>query len=228
MSEEIFCLKCVKVLQDLSDEEIREISAGVQEAEFAPGELIFMPAESHGKIYFVREGEVNIYSKGSSGKKFVTETLMRGDMFGDVALVPHATDTGGNFARAKEKTRVCIVDKVEFMDYLQRKPKIAYRIVEELSARLATAEAKVRDLALNNVTVRLLNELHRLAGQYGKDDGNETMINKHFTHEELAERISATRETVTKVINDIEKKGFIRYDQDRHIIICRDKLDSSL
>ena len=123
---------------------------------------------------------------------------------------------------------MCIVDKVEFMDYLQRKSQIAYRIVEELSSRLATAESKVRDLALNNVTIRLLNELHRLSHKYGEDEGNETTIKKHFTHEELAERVSATRETVTKVINDLEGKGFLRYDQDRHIVLCRDKLDSSL
>jgi len=228
MSDEIFCLKCMKVLQDLTDDEIKEISDSVEEKEFSVGELIFVPSEAEGKIYFVREGEVNIYQKGSSGKKFIIDTLQSGDMFGDISFVPRSAEVVGNFARAKEKTRVCIVDKVSFMDYLQRKPQVAYRIVEELSTRLVVAESKVRDLALNNVSIRLLNELHRLSHKYGEDAGNETKIKKHFTHEELAERVSATRETVTKVINGLVDKGFLRYDNERNIVICRDKLDINL
>ena len=228
MSDQIFCLSGIKVLQDLTDEEIAEISSGVKEAEYNAGEIIYIPSESEGKIFFLREGEVDIYQKAASGKKFIISTMEPGDMFGDITLVPRSTEGGGNFAKAATKTKVCVVDKVEFMDYLQRKPQIAYRIIEELSTRLATTESKVRDLALNNVTIRLLNELTRLADQYGQTQDNETIIKKRFTHEELAERISATRETVTKVINDLEKKKFIRYDSERNIILNRDKTSTIL
>ena len=228
MSDQIFCLSGIKVLQDLTDEEIAEISSGVKEAEYNAGEIIYIPSESEGKIFFLREGEVDIYQKAASGKKFIISTMEPGDMFGDITLVPRSTEGGGNFAKAATKTKVCVVDKVEFMDYLQRKPQIAYRIIEELSTRLATTESKVRDLALNNVTIRLLNELIRLADQYGQTQDNETIIKKRFTHEELADRISATRETVTKVINDLEKKKFIRYDSERNIILNRDKTSTIL
>ena len=226
--DSIFCLKCIKVLQDLSDDELQEMFGSVQEQEFSAGELIYNPAESAGKIFFIRDGEVDIYQKSTSGKKFVVNTLEAGDMFGDIQMTTDTETHTDNFARASKKTRVCLVDKLEFMNYLQKKPELAVRIIEDLSRRLTQAESKIRDLALNNVQIRLLNELHRLGEQFGEEQDNETTIKKKLTHEELAERISATRETVTKVINDLEKKGFIRYDKDRHIVICRDKLGSSL
>jgi CRP-like cAMP-binding protein len=226
--DSIFCLKCIKVLQDLSDEELQEMFGSVTEKEFSQDELIYTPAESAGKIFFVRDGEVDIYQKSTGGKKFVTNTLQAGDMFGDIQMTTKTNTGSENFARASKKTRVCLVDKLEFMNYLQKKPELAMRIIEDLSQRLTQVESKVRDLALNNVQIRLLNELHRLGVQFGEENDNETTIKKKFTHEELAERISATRETVTKVIGDLETKGFIRYDKDRHIVICRDKLDTTL
>ena len=118
--------------------------------------------------------------------------------------------------------------ELEFMNYLQKKPELAVRIIEEISQRLTSAESKVRDLALNNVQIRLLNELHRLGEQFGEDQEHETLIKKHFTHEELAERISATRETVTKVMGDLEAKKFLHYDQERNIVLNRDKVSSIL
>ncbi len=227
--EGFFCLKCIKVLQDLTDDEIMEMSAGTHEKKYSTGELIYVPAESQGQVFFLREGEVDIYQKGAHGKKFIIDTLEPGDMFGDVNLVPRSTDVGaGHFARASSDVRVCVVDKIEFMDYLQRKPQVAFRIIEELSSRLALSESKVRDLALHNVTVRLLNVLHRLSHKYGEDVGNKTVIRKRFTHEELSDRVGATRETVTKVLKELEEKEFLRYDDDRNIILNRDKIGSSL
>lgn len=228
MSDGIFCLKCIKVLQDISDAELEGMFSSVKTEDYSSGELIYVPAESHGKIFFIREGEVDIYQKSSEGKKFVINTLEAGDMFGDIVMTTADSDRQGNFARAVTKTRVCLVDKLEFMNYLQKKPELAVRIIEELSRLLTKAESKIRDLALNNVQIRLLNELHRLGKQYGDNTDHETLIQKHFTHEELAERISATRETVTKVIGDLESKEFLKYDKDRKIILNRDKLDSIL
>ena len=228
MHDGFFCLKCVHALQDLTDEEIMEISSSVHESEYDSGELVYIPSESQGKVFFLREGEVDIYHKSSSGKKIIVNTLQAGDMFGDVYLVPSTQETQGNFARAASKARVCVVDKVEFMDYLQRKPKIALRIIEELSQRLTRSESQVRDLALNTVSIRLFNELQRLGKQYGEQVKSETLIRKHFTHEELANRISATRETVTKVMGDLEHKHFLRYDDDRNILLNSEKMTENL
>lgn len=228
MSEGIFCLKCIKVLQDISDAELEEMFSSVRTEDYSSGELIYVPADSQGKIFFIREGEVDIYQKSVEGKKFVINTLGPGDMFGDIMLAVDDGSRQGNFARASAKTRVCLVDKLEFMNYLQKKPELAVRIIEDLSRRLTKTESKVRDLALNNVQIRLLNELHRLGKQFGEDGDHVTIIKKHFTHEELAERVSATRETVTKVIGDLESKEFLHYDKDRNIVLNRDKLDSIL
>jgi Mn-dependent DtxR family transcriptional regulator len=67
-----------------------------------------------------------------------------------------------------------------------------------------------------------------LGKQFGEEGDHETIFKKHFTHEELAERVSATRETITKVIGDLESKGFLKYDKDRNIVLNRDKIDSIL
>lgn len=219
MSEGFFCLKCVRALQDLSDEEIFKISDGVRDAEYDAGQLIYIPEEAQGKIFFLREGEVDIYHKAGTGKKIVVNTLQAGDMFGDLHLVEGSADKQGDYARAVSRVRVCMVDKVAFMDYLQDNPKVAFKIIEELSKRLTRAESQVRDLALNNVSIRLVNELKRLADQYGEVVGEEIRITKHLTHEELADRISSTRETVTKAMKNLEEQRQVRYDADRHIVI---------
>ena len=228
MVNSIFCLKCVRVMQDLTDDEIREISNSVEEASYRAGEVIYVPEQSQGKIYFVREGEVDIYQKSISGKTFVVSTLQAGDIFGDLDLSSeHKMNV--NFAKAVKPTKVCIVDKVSFMVYLQKKPQVAMRIIEELSKRLNEAEEKIRDLAFNEVKIRLLNELWRLAMKFGrKESDGYLVIEKKLTHQDLANRISASRETVTKAMGELEEKGFIAYNNNRLIVLNINKINITL
>ncbi len=228
MNNNIFCLKNTNTMQDLSEEDIMEISDTVEEVSFQPSEIIYSPGESQGKVYFIREGEVDIYQKSISGKTFVVLTLKSGDIFGDLDLSFDRKDSHTNFAKSVTHTKICIVDKVSFVTYLQKKPQVAMRLIEEMSKRLIETESKMRDLALNDVKIRILNELRRLSEDFGDMVDGGVVINKKITHQYLADRISASRETVTKTLKILENNHIVFYTKDGLLGIDTNKINTIL
>jgi CRP-like cAMP-binding protein len=221
----VWYLKQSDIFNALTDADLEQVISTLEDKEFGSNQLIFTPQESEGKVYLLKEGEVKIYQRSVDGKKFVIDTIIAGDIFGDLALAENTLAIQEKFARASTPVKVCILSKEDFLRVLQSKPQAAYNIIQKLSEKLTQAESKIRDLALHNVSIRLLNELVRFAKKHGKESPEGTTIHHRLTHEELADMIGATRETVTKALGELKEKGFLSYNKDKEIVLNEKKIE---
>ncbi len=208
----IWYLKQVHVFRDLPEDFTQRLHAITGSAEFGARQVIFTPAEAREKVYILKDGTVQIY-RYAGDKKVVVDTLTAGDIFGDVLDVADAAQPG-NYAEAVTPTYVCVAGKAEFFATLRAYPEVALRLLAKFGSRLSAAEERIRELAGMSVAMRLLHELARAAGADAASRDAAFIAVPPLTHQRLAERIGASRETVTKALAILRRYGYVREGSD--------------
>lgn len=208
----IWYLKQVHVFRDLPDDFTRRLHAITGSEEFGARQVIFTPAEAREKVYILKDGTVQIY-RYAGDKKVVVDTLRAGDIFGDVLDDTDVTQPG-NYAESVTPAYVCVAGKAEFFATLRAYPEVALRLLSKFGSRLSAAEERIRELAGMSVAMRLLHELARGAGADAAHRDAAWVALPPITHQQLAERIGASRETVTKALAILRRYGYVREGAD--------------
>lgn len=212
-------LKGLAVFAGLPEEAVRDFANMCVPRTFAKGEIIYLPGDEQGKSYLLLSGEVKLY-RSSEGKKIVIQVLKSGDFFGDLSFAHGPSSLFmENFAKAVTRSEVCTLSIDDLSRLLSRQPSFTMVLLLAVRDRLHQAESKIRDLAVSSAQVRLINELIRHSIRHGKDTGGFLELEDRLTHQELAEMIGVTRETVTKTLQTLQADGFLEYMPGRLIRI---------
>ena len=215
----LWYLSHVNLFRDLPEDILEQIAETSSMKSFEKGRYISTPNDESDRIYFLKEGEVEVYESTKEGRKIIIDILKEGDIFGYDAISDEGQDKGEKFVRANKDTVLCIMPRSDFLVLLEKKPGVALRLIKELSRRLSSTESRLRATALSGVETRILQELERLYESYGeKVDGERRLIRK-FTHEELANLVGTTRETVTRTFAHLEGAGKININDDGFIVL---------
>jgi CRP-like cAMP-binding protein len=101
------------------------------------------------------------------------------------------------------------IKRDDFERLLEQHPTIARKLLRELSLRLRRANAQMESLATLDVVGRLARYFISLARQHGQILGNGWVAVRRPTHQDIANSIGTSRETVTRLINDLEQRGLV-------------------
>lgn len=193
------------------------------EKEFSKGELIFGPCDTEDRVFEIKEGEVEIFQLSPNGKKVIIDVLTPGNIFTSSSFSDNHDTESHDFALARSKIFLCILQKSDFMEALQTRPRLAVSLIREISIKLNEADDRIRNLALSDTRVRLVSELMRLGKKFGIEFEDKVMLELKFTHEELAEMIGTTRETVTRMLLKLRQDKIVYLDKSRHIVVYKQK-----
>lgn len=194
------------------------------ERTYAKDEIILQQDEPGDALFLILEGRVKVVLYGEDGKEVILSTLKDGDFFGEMALL----DGGPRSASvvALESSRLVRLRRRSFMDFLREHPDMALRLLEELSHRLRTADGKIGSLALMDVYGRVARALRDLAASEGKQAGRNVVIERRPTQQDLAAMVGTSRETVSRVLSDFARSGFLTLDGKR--LILHDQFNEEL
>lgn len=219
------CVQCINIFKDLSEKDKDKVVSFFRKEEYEKGETIFTPYEDFKNFYMVNSGKVLLYEVSAEGKKIIIDILKAGDIFFNFSLMFDSSAELTDFASVTEGSEIYKMDKDDFFEIISKYPKVALNVIGELSRKLNEADSRMRDLALNNATIRIINELLRLSKKSGEGlEDNKVKISIRLTHEELAEMIGTSRETATKILKKLRKLSFINLAKDRHIILNTNKI----
>ena len=175
-----------------------------------------------GKVYLVHQGSVFLSSIDENGKKIILDILGKGGVFGDLDFTNQKDYTDFNFfVEPFPKAAICQMDKKSFVEILRSNPDFTIKLLSDLAKRLTRLEERVGQLQYADVSTRLLAQLIRLSQDFGKKEEEKIVIEKRLTHEQLAEMIGSTRETVSSVISDLRQQKILSQNQKHHF--CLDK-----
>lgn len=184
--------------------------------------LIFQAGSPGKHVYFLLEGRVKIYALSTSGKATLLWFCFPGEVFGFAEIT-----RGGPrevYAQACTDTVVMTIARDEFKAFLVDHPSTAMMVIDVLSCRLRTLGDMLINLTADDVSTRLVKLLTRLAARYGKHvDSRDTILAIPLTHQDIADMIGTSRQTVTSVLNELKRKDVL-YIENHMIHICRQDL----
>lgn len=176
-------------------------------------QVILLENDWGGSVYFIIEGWVKIRTYNLEGKEVTLNILGKGELFGEMAAldeVPRSTDvitlTG---------TVIGSMPAQDFLKLLQTEPLAGVRLAQLMARRLRQVNRRLR-LRESDSQSRVADTLLFLAEGQGKKGQTGTEI-PNLPHRELSSLSGLARETVTRVLTKLEKKGLIKRDQE---LIC--------
>lgn len=206
----VFCLSEVEIFQDLTPQEMADMSARAPMRTAPAGTLLWSPHEPHPVLFIVKAGSVRIYRLSPEGRRLTLGVLGPGALFGEMELIGQRMGEG--FAEAVEPCVLCIMSEVDVRSMLLADPRIATRMITGLGRRLAEVEQRLADTVLKTVPQRVAAVLCRLAAAAPPEGGLLPPRGPHIrlTHEQLAELVGTTRETATKLLGEFRAAGLVR------------------
>lgn len=214
-------LKDIDIFDQLTKQELRNVHDVRVCKDLKKGEIVAEPEKCDDKVYIVEQGQIRLYYLAPDGREQTLDILSRGAFFGDIAFDSNIEAYCAFAAAEQNSTTVCILNKNDFFRLVSSRPKLALKIISDLAQRLSYAQEKISKLTLADAKARLISELFRLGKNFGTEDEKSIQLKRRFTHEQLANLIGTTRETVTKTIKAINDDcpGCIAQDKNHYLVI---------
>ncbi len=183
---------------------------GIATAErvYRPGDEIYREGEYGDALYVLTSGVLKLFRPYSGTKEATLRLLKPWDIFGHLAFEGEARQRA--YAEAVTECRVTKVPKVFVERAVRQEPQVAFKIMTLLELRLVQYEELIKCLLPRETEVRLANLLPLLARKFGEREANGMVtISLRLTHQDLAAMVASTRESVTKVLNELRNRGLI-------------------
>ena len=198
----------VALFAELEEAELQALSRLASVRHYAPGAPILREAEPGDLFFVLVRGEVKVFVDSSDGREVVLTHLQAGDFFGEMALFEGEARSAS--VTALTDSELVVLVRADFLAVLQHDFNLTKKILKTLSARLRRANDVIESLALLDVGGRLARYLLRLADESGKPAVDGYFVVNRPTHQEIANSIGATRETVTRMLRQFEDRKLIR------------------
>lgn len=177
-------------------------------AVYPKGSLLFVEGEQPRGVFIVCSGRVKLTTSSTEGKTLIVKIAEPGEVLGASAtILGRAYEVS---AQTLEPAQVNFVRREDFMTFLTQFPEACMHTAQQLSEKYHSAQREIRSLGLSQTTGE---KLARLLLDWCARNGEETAkgmrITILLTHEEIAQMIGTTRETVTRLLSEFKRKKII-------------------
>jgi len=118
-------------------------------------------------------------------------------------------------AHACDQSEVLAVSQEQFKGFLMNHPQTALLSMQVLSSRLRILGEMFVNLVSDDVNTRIAKLILRLSARYGTRVGKEIFLNIPLTHQEIADMVGTSRQTVTSTLSTLKKQGVLSIDNHR-------------
>ncbi|MBI2373397.1 MAG: Crp/Fnr family transcriptional regulator [Deltaproteobacteria bacterium] len=211
-------LKKVSLFANVEEAELERISSLLSEVDVKKDAAIISRDTAGDSLYVILRGRVKIVIQGDGGREVILNLLKTGDFFGEMALLddlPRSADVV-----ASEDSKLLVLRRDQFAEHIRKSPATALNVMGELSRRLRRADELISNLALLDVYSRVAHIIIDLAKKDGVDVEEGILIRDRPTQQDIASMIGTSRETVSRVLSEFQKRGFVEM-RGRDILLSR-------
>lgn len=196
------------------------VAAAVLKRRFKRGEAIVEQGKKSDALSIILTGRARVVATDARGREVILATMRPGDYVGEMSLIdnePHSATV-----MAEIQTDALILGRLEFARCLPENSSMAYAVMKGLVQRLRQADRKIESLALMDVYGRVARALLEFSSQ---DSEGNAVIRDKVSRQDLAKMVGASREMVSRVMKDLQERGFIEARLDGSILI-KERLSS--
>ncbi len=201
--------------------ELHEAKIGNLNSLHPRGRVLFTEGEPSRGVYVLRSGRAIVSISSSEGKVVILRTAKAGDVLGLNSVLRNSSyDTT---IKTLESCRADFIPRSELIKLMQHSHAGAQTIARLLSRELAQLTDRTRSLLLPQTAGARLARL--LIEWSSEPESSPSRIDKLFTHEEIAQMICSTRETVTRLLASFTRRRIIQMTTDSILILDRTALE---
>jgi CRP/FNR family transcriptional regulator len=189
------------------------------------GSVLFVEGQRPRGVYVLCQGRVKVSLASVEGKTLVLRIAQSGELLG-----MNATLTGqpyGATVETLERCRIDFIPREDFLKLLDRDRRACLGVAQALSRKLSGVIEHTRLLFLSrSASQKLARLLVRWCDEHGKRTAQGIRIDSSLTHEEMAQMICASRETVTRVLGEFKRKDVVSFADKAIFVRNRKALES--
>jgi CRP/FNR family cyclic AMP-dependent transcriptional regulator len=212
---ECFCNFSPPVLQDFS-------AIGHQSI-LPDGTMLLLEGQMLRGVYVLCAGKVKLSTTSRDGKVLILKIAGRGEVLGLSAVV--SGTPCGLTAQTTVQSRVNFIEREAPLRFFKRHGEAGFHSAQALSREFQSAYEDIQDLVLVRTSAGKLARL-LLSWMPAGADGREVRVCSGLTHEEMAQMIGSSRETVTRLLSDLRRKQLIRLEGSSLVIRNRTALEA--
>ncbi len=206
------CLACPhreeRLFCNLPDAAVKSLSAITSAASYPKGATLFVEGQPARGVFILCSGRVKLSTSSADGKTLILRISEPGEVLG----LP-ATVTGTCYeltADVIEPAQANFISRNEFLNFLREYGEAALRVAQQLGETYHAAVSEMRTIGLSHSAgEKLARFLLEWAANYPEEKG-QIRIKLTLTHEEIAQMIGSSRETVTRLLADFRKKQLLQ------------------
>ena len=186
----------------LSDADLAAVGSHGVARSYPKNAVIVSEGDLTDSLYIILEGRVKVFVSDGEGHDMVLSTQGPGEYFGEMVL-----DQGPRSASIMtlEPSRFLVVPKDDFRSFVMHNPAFALSLIDKLIHRARSLTESVKSLALMDVYGRVARLLLELA----EDTDGQLAISQRLTQQDIASRVGASREMVSRILKDLSTGGYL-------------------
>jgi CRP/FNR family transcriptional regulator len=188
------------------------------------GAVLFVEGQMPRGIFILCSGRVKLSTTSKEGKVLLLKLAEGGEALGLSAAI-----SGSTYQMTAETATPCqvnFVDRKDLLKLLQDQSEVGMRAAQILSFEFQEAYRDIQDLVLSRSSTGKLARLLLSCSPAQISKLAESRLRSTMTHEEMAQRIGSSRETVTRLLSDMKKRELIRLDGATLVIRNRTALEA--
>jgi CRP/FNR family cyclic AMP-dependent transcriptional regulator len=204
-------LKAVSLFSGLSQQEMAALADAAIVRTYPKNAIIVTEGERSDSLYVILSGRVKVYVSDEHGKDLVVNIEGPGEYFGELAL-----DEGPRSASVAtlEPCRMAVIPNEVLRSFLVANPEAALQLIRGLIGTVRRVTESLKDLAHLDVYARVAKLLLDLA----KEVDGRLIIDQKLTQQDIADRVSASREMVSRIMKDLTTGGYVATEGGRIVI----------
>ena len=198
----------IRILRYISSDQRDLLAFKLKKEHYKKKQIIFFQGDKVDCFYEILKGQVKISKFTSDGHEITVEILKEGDWFGFTSLfdIQEVVCT----ATALTNTTVLTLSGKNFRAIVDKNPSILKELFIDACRKLQRAYTQMENIMSGNVQSRVARILLEMARQEGSRTEEGLVFKIRLTHQELANLVGTSRETVTRVLAFLRKNGYIK------------------
>ncbi len=188
------------------------------------GALLFVEGQTPRGVYVLCSGKVKLSTTSKEGKVLILKQAEAGEALGLSAAI-----SGTNYEMTAETSAPCqlnFISRQDLMTVMQNESEVGVQAAQSLSREFQGAYRDIHDLVLARSSSGKLAKLLLSCAPVGTQQSDGQRLRSAMTHEEMAQRIGSSRETVTRLLSHLKKKRLIRLEGATLVIRDRTGLEA--
>ncbi len=219
-------LRRVPIFGALNEDCLQRVAAIMVEKSYSRKSIVFHEGDHGDTLYIIKGGRIKIAKVAIDGREKTLTILQPGDFFGEMAIFDNMPRSATAEAIDND-VRLFGLNKKDFERLIHEYPSIALRIMKDLTRRIRQINQQVEDLAFKDVHGRVSSTLHQLL-ETEEEICGQSLSRLRMTHQDLANMVGSSRETVTRALNRLQNEGIISISHQQIQILDRDYLADSV